>query len=103
MRALGLYGRSHSVPRAREDEEEGVALRVHLDPVGGERLSDHPAVGGQHVAVPVAEALEELRRSLDIGEDEGDGSRGERGHAAIVRLHPDMRCSVPGWPCTFDR
>ena len=77
MRALRLDGRGDGVSRAREHEEEGVALRVDLDPVARrERVADDSPVRRQHLAVVVAEALEELRRVLDVGEDEGDGSAG---------------------------
>ena len=75
--ALRLDGRGDGVSRTREHEEEGVALRVDLDPVASrERVTDDPPVRGQHLAVVVAEALEELRRVLDVGEDEGDRSAG---------------------------
>lgn len=86
MRALSLDGSSDRVACAREDEEERVALRVDLDPVAGrEGVTDDSPVRGQHLAVVVAEALEELRRVLDVREDEGDRSAGKLGHAPIVR------------------
>ena len=77
MRALRLDGSGDGVSRTREHEEEGVTLRVDLDPVAcREGVADDSPVRRQHVAVVVAEALEELRRVLDVGEDEGDGSAG---------------------------
>ena len=77
VRALRLDGSGDGISRAREDEEEGVALRVDLDPVASsERVADDPPVRRQHLAVVVAEALEELRRVLDVREDEGDRSAG---------------------------
>ena len=77
MRALRIDGSGDGVTRTREHEEEGVTLRVDLDPVAcREGVADNSPVRHQHVAVVVAEALEELRRVLDVGEDEGDGSAG---------------------------
>ena len=77
VRALSLDRGGHRVARAREREEERVALRVDLDPVArSERVADEASVRRQHVAVVVTEALEELRRVLDVGEHEGDRSAG---------------------------
>ena len=60
---------------ARASCEERVALRVDLDPaVLVDRLADDAMVLGQDVRVIVAELMEQLRRALDVGEEEGDGS-----------------------------
>jgi hypothetical protein len=89
VRALGLDGSGHRVSGAREDEEEGVSLRVHLDAVrGAEGVSHDPTMPAQDVAVAVPEPLEELGRVLDVGEDERHGPAGKCGHAAIVRFRP---------------
>ena len=65
--------------RRREGEEEGVALRVHLDPaLGGARLPDHAPVLGERLRVALgAELVQQPRRALDVGEEEGDGAGGE--------------------------
>ena len=77
MRALRLDSRGDGITRAREDEEEGVALRVDLDPVAGREGAAHDSpVRCQHLPVVVTEALEELRRVLDVREDERDRSAG---------------------------
>ncbi len=77
MAALRLDCSADRVARSLKDEEEGVALRVDLDSVAHrERVADDPAMRGQNVAVVVAELLEELRRVLDVREDEGDRSCG---------------------------
>ena len=82
---LRLDGGRDRVARTWEDEEERVALRVDLDPVEGrERVADHHPVHGQHLVVAVVESLEELRRLLDVREDEGDRSTRQLGHAPIV-------------------
>ena len=77
VRTLRLDRRGDGVSRTGEHEEEGIALRVDLDPVASrERVADDPPVRRQHSAVVVAEALQELRRVLDVGEDESDRSAG---------------------------
>ena len=73
QRLLCLRRRRERIGGAGEGDEEGVALRVDLDAaVGGERLAKHPPVFGESVCVGVAELLQELRRALDVGEQEGD-------------------------------
>ena len=70
--------RRDRVARPGEDEEERVALRVHLDTARrAEGIADDPAMRGQDLAVVVPEPLEELRGVLDVGEDESDGSNGQ--------------------------
>ena len=74
--------------RGREGEEEGVALRVDLDPaLGGARVADHAAVLGERLRVGLgAELVQELRRALDVGEEEGDGAgRKVVAHGVIIR------------------
>ena len=57
-------------------KEERVSLRVHLDAaVGSKRLADHPAVLGERLRVRLrAELVQQFRRALDVGEQEGDGA-----------------------------
>ena len=77
MCALSLDRGADGVARAREREEERVALCVDLDPVArGECVPDDAPVRREDVAVFVTEALEELRRVLDVGEHERDRSAG---------------------------
>jgi hypothetical protein len=64
-----------SIRGARESDEEGVALRVHLDAAATcKRLAEHAPVLGQHVRVPVPEFVQEPRGPFDVGEEKGDGS-----------------------------
>ena len=71
------HGRGReSTGRRREGEEEGVALRIDLDSVlGGACLPDDPTVLGERLGVGLrAELVQELRRALDVREEEGDGA-----------------------------
>ena len=60
---------------AREREEERVALIVDFlaSVLADGRAQDLPVVG-EHVSVPLAQMLQQLRRALDVREHEGDGS-----------------------------
>ena len=64
-----------------EREEEGVSLRVYFDAaLGSARLAHNPAMLGERVRVCLcAELTQELRRSLHVGEKEGDGAGREIG------------------------
>ena len=64
--------------RPREHGEERVALAVHLAPARcGEGLAHDPVVLREDAAPPVAELLQQPRRALDVGEEEGDGAARE--------------------------
>ena len=72
----------------RKGEEEGIALSVDFDPaLRGTRLADHTAMLGERVGVgPGAELVQQTRRALDVGEEEGDSARGEVAtHGRIMR------------------
>ena len=75
--------------RRGKGEEERVALRVHLDstlPSAG--LADHAAVLGEGDCVRVGpELVQQLRRALNVGEEEGDGAGG--------KVAPHMRHHAP--------
>ena len=73
-------GRRERPGRRREGEEEGVALRVDLDAaVASARLADDAAVLGERLRVGLgAELVQQPRRALDVGEEEGDGAGGGR-------------------------
>jgi hypothetical protein len=73
------------VTRARERDEEGVALRVHLHPaVPFERLAQHPSVLGQRFGVGVAELVQQPRRALDVGEEKCDRAGRQLPHRPIL-------------------
>jgi hypothetical protein len=57
-------------------EEERVTLRVDLDAtVANERVSQSPPVLGECLRVRLGpEIVQQLRRALDVGEHEGNGS-----------------------------
>ena len=65
--------------RGREGDEEGVSLRVDLDPaVRCERLAQNAAMLGERLRVVLrAQLVQQPRRALDVGEEEGDGAGGE--------------------------
>ena len=78
----------------REGEEEGVALGVDLDPaLDCARCPDQPPVLGQRFRVGLgAELVQEPRRALDVGEEEGDGAGREAAHATRIMSYPS--CAV---------
>jgi hypothetical protein len=81
-----LRGGGQSVLRTAEGDEEGVALRVNLHPaVPCERMPELSPVVGENASVPVAELLQKARGSLNVGEQEGDRSRGELRHEWMMR------------------
>ena len=77
-------GRGDRPRRRGEGEEERVALRVHLDAaVGGEGLAEHATVLGERLRVRLRpELVQQLRRALDVREEERDRAGGEVTHRA---------------------
>ena len=74
---------------ARKRDEEGVPLRVDLDArVLREGIPQNPPVLGEEVGVCRPVLLEEPRRALDVGEEEGDGATRELAHGSILELAP---------------
>ena len=80
---IGPDASASSSPRRREcsrsrrkSEEEGVALSVDLDAVvAGAGLADQAPVLSESFGVPLrSQFVQELRRALDVGEEEGDGA-----------------------------
>ena len=85
QRRLALLRGGQRITRARERNEERVALRVDLDPVvRGERCTKRAAMLAERVGVAVTELVQQLRRALDVGEEEGDGSAGKLAHRAMI-------------------
>ena len=88
-RALTLDRSEEGVARARERDEERVALRVDLvSAVSVERLAEQALMVGQHGAVVLAELLDEPRRALDVGEEERD--RAGRGFHHGAKRDPSV-------------
>ena len=82
---LGSGG--NGVGGAGKRDEEGIALRVHLDTgMSGERVPQGSAVLGKQVGVARPVLLKESRRALDVREEKGDGSSRKlaRIHRAIM-------------------
>jgi hypothetical protein len=89
-------GGGRGVACALEDDEEAVARRVDLDPaVSGARPADGAPVVAAKPGELGTELAHELRRALDVGEQEGDGAGRKVGprrlHAAIVPKPPARR------------
>jgi hypothetical protein len=81
QRELSLDGREDRVASAREGDEERIPLRVDLvTSVRSERLAQQPLMFRKHLSVALAQLLEQPRRSLDVGEQEGDGARRQLSH-----------------------
>jgi len=73
QRPLGVYGRPDGVGGPSEGDEEGIALGIDLDPaVSGDGPADDPTMLRQSLVVGVAEIAQQPRRTLDVGEQEGD-------------------------------
>jgi hypothetical protein len=80
--ALPLLRRRERLRRIREGNEEAIALRIDLDAsVSLEALSEQTPVIRQSLGVSVAERLQEARRPLDVGEEEGNAARRKFGHS----------------------
>ena len=88
-----LASRRERARRSRKGDEEGITLRVHLDPaMPRARLANQPPVLGERSRVALrAELVQQLGRALDVGEEKGDGSsRKIRAHNQNVsRLQPN--------------
>jgi len=70
-RALAVLGGGDGIGRAAEGDEERVTLRVHLDAVVvGKRRAKTTPVLEQGLPVVVAELVQQLRRALDVREQQ---------------------------------
>jgi hypothetical protein len=73
--SLGLRRCRDCLARILESDQEGVSLRVDLDPaVARKCLAQHAAVRSQGFHVAGAELMQQARRALDVGEEKGDGA-----------------------------
>jgi hypothetical protein len=68
-------GRAHRIARAREHDEERVALRTKLiAAVRGDRTAHDPVVLRKYFGLALAEMLKQPRRALDIAKQRGDSA-----------------------------
>ena len=83
--ALTFDGSGDGILRAPERYKEGIPLSVDLvSAVFGEGLPQDPLMIGERDAVELpAELLQQLGRSLDVREEEGDGADGQ----LVNRIH----------------
>ena len=89
-----------------ERNEEGVPLRVYFDAaLGSARLAYDPAMLGERFGVCLcAELAQKARRSLDVGEEEGDGAGRQIGsHAARSSAAAELASSSPPSRVPADR
>ena len=83
QRPLDLKRAQHGLLCPGEGNEEGVSLRINLmTAMAGDRGADQAAVLGQDLRVAPSQRLDQPRRTLDIGEQEGDYPIGKLAHAA---------------------
>ncbi len=75
-RVLRLPRRLEGAGRGWEGDEEGVPLRIDLDAtVAGDGLAQDVTMLPERLCIPVgAQLVQELRRPLHVGEQEGDSS-----------------------------
>src|SRR6266699_4995767 len=79
---LSGHRRQDRIGGACKGHKKSVTLRVHLTTVPlVENATQKLSALRQHVGKTLAQLLEQARRSLDVGEEQGDGSCWEVGHA----------------------
>jgi hypothetical protein len=98
-RALRLGDGLCSLLRVPEDHEELVTAMVHDVPAAAlDRRAQELAMVGEDEGITVAELAHELRRALDVCEDECDRSIGEiRGQSLLQWDLGTDACSCAWW------
>jgi hypothetical protein len=77
------YGGKQGVPRPRKGREHGIPLDVHnLTPSFLNDGAEQAAMSGMNVRVTITQPLQEARRPLDVGEEEGERPGRQARHAA---------------------
>ena len=84
--SLACLGRGgERVRRAREGDDERVALRIHLDAaVPRESVAQHHPVLAQELGVALPVLAQQPRRALDVREEERNRARRELTHSPIM-------------------
>ena len=98
-RLLTLRRSGQRLDRIGKRVQERVSLRVDLDAaVRGEGAAQEPAVLGERLDIAgLAELLDQPRRALDVGEQEGDNSARKLGHpVGVSRLYSIVKFA-PRW------
>jgi hypothetical protein len=86
QRVARIGGGRERIGRPCERDEECIALRVHLHTaVPSERPTQGATVLSQNTRILVTELVQQPRRPLDVGEQEGDGACGQLGHTGMMR------------------
>jgi len=89
--ALGLHDRADRFRRSREGDKERVALGVDLHSVmSREGRAEHPAVLVKLLGVRITDLAQQLRRALDVGEEQGDHAGREITRHARIMI-PELR------------
>ncbi len=93
--ALRGYRRRDSIRGTSKHHEEGIPLRIHLVamPVLENATQQLPALR-QHIGIALAQALQQARRPLDIGEKQRDRPRRQVLHALPLCLTLLIRTQV---------
>jgi hypothetical protein len=82
---LRVHDSRDGIVGALEGQEEAISLRFDLDTsVAFDGFTNTAPVLLQHVAVPIAELLQQTRRSLDVREDQCDGAARELRHGPTL-------------------
>jgi hypothetical protein len=90
--ALRPHDRLHRAARVGEDDEELVATVIDdMAAAGLDGLAQEPPVVGEDERIAVAQLADELRRPLDVGEDECDCAIRKIGCQSLLQgdLGPD--------------
>jgi len=94
---LRVRGGLDGIPCSREGDEERLRLAIDDDSgVARERLFEDSAMLCDDLLVPIAEAMLELRRAFDVGEEQCDRPVRELAHATIVTPSPCIRNDMVG-------
>jgi hypothetical protein len=90
------------VAGAREGHEEGVALRIHLDPaVSREGVAQQATMLCEHFGIALAEVVEQARRALDVRKQQrhGPARKLRHEHMIVPRRNRDKSdLGQRGWP-----
>ena len=91
--ALGGHGSPDGIAGTGKGDEESIPLGIHfVTEIHLEGHAQEAATLHQHLGVIVTQLLEQLCRSLDIGEEQCYRSRGQVTHAGLPSPMPVVQC-----------